>query len=138
MILRTGEVPNRIEKKETTLEETIINENYPLSNLDYWAICSVLNLSVILFTSMKSIKHLINTSWIILGENRRTPEYYFVRAPTEKDSKIGTNEIHEYSMISRGITMESMPDFQELYKDASIDEESPNFISFDTFLSEYN
>ena len=112
-----------------------MSENYPLSNLDYWAICSVLKLSVILFTSMEGIKHLINTSWVILGENQRTPEYYFIRAPTEKDSKIGINEIHEYSMITRGITMEEMPDFQEIYKDASIDEESLNFISFENFLS---
>ena len=117
------------------MKVTIISEQYPLSNLDYWAICSVLNLSVILFTSMKTIKHLIHTSWVILGENQRTPEYYFIRAPTEKDSKIGINEIHEYSMITRGITMEEMPDFQEIYKDASIDEESLNFISFENFLS---
>jgi len=128
----------KIEKNETSLESTIISENYPLSNLDYWVICSVLNLSVILFTSMEGIKHLIKTSWIILGENKKTPEYYFIRAPTEKESKKGVNEIHEYRMISRGITMEEMEDFQEIYKDASMDEESLNFISFETYLSEYN
>ena len=125
----------KIEQQKTSLDTTIMSENYPLSNLDYWAICSVLKLSVILFTSMEGIKHLINTSWVILGENEKTQEYYFIRAPTEKESKKGVNEIHEYRMITPGITMEEMEEFQEIYKDASM-EESLNFISFENYLSE--
>jgi hypothetical protein len=127
----------KITKKQATLEETIISDIYPLSNLDYWLISSTLGLPVILFTSMKSIKHLLNgASWLRLGENKdfSKREYYFIRAPTEKDSKIGVNEIHPYSMITPGISLEEMPEFQEVFGDANM-EESINLINLETYFS---
>uniref|UniRef100_A0A6C0HZ18 Uncharacterized protein n=1 Tax=viral metagenome TaxID=1070528 RepID=A0A6C0HZ18_9ZZZZ len=130
------DIMQKIAKKETTLEQSIMSL-YPLSNLDYWILCENFNLPVILFTSMKNIKNLINNvSWLRLGENRnfKKREYYFVRAPTEKDSKRGTKQIHGYSMITPGIKFEDMPDFQEVYSNASIDE-SDNLINFETYLS---
>lgn len=127
----------KVAKKETNLEDVIMSNMYPLSNLDYWAICRDLKLPVILFTSMKSIKHLLEVSWLRLGENTdyRNLEYYFIRAPTEKDSKKGVNEVHAYSLITPGISMEDMQGFQEIYGDA-IMEESDNLIDLPTYLSE--
>ena len=108
----------KVTKKQAILEEIIMSDMYPLSNLDYWVLCKVLKLPVILFTSMKSIKNLLNgKSWIQLGESAsfKHLEYYFIRAPTETFSKTGVNEIHGYSMIVPGIPMEEMQDFQEEY-----------------------
>jgi hypothetical protein len=127
----------KVAKKQATLEETIMSAMYPLSNLDYWVLCDVLKLPVILFTSMKNIKHLLNgESWIRLGEseNYRKLDYYFIRAPTETDSKRGVNEIHAYSMITPGISLEEMSDFQVIYSDATIDE-SINLIDLKTYLA---
>jgi len=127
----------KVAKKQATLEETIMSDMYPLSNLDYWALCEVLKLPVILFTSMKNIKHLLNgESWVRLGESASIKhlEYYFIRAPTETFSKTGVNEIHGYSMIVPGISMEDMPDFQEEYGNAVMDE-SINLIDFKTYLA---
>ena len=90
---------------------------------------------------MKNIKHLLNVSWIRLGENSnfRKREYYFVRAPTETESRKGVNEIHSYSMITPGISMEEMPEFQEVYENVSTEEEgekeSNNLIDLKSYLS---
>jgi hypothetical protein len=131
------DIMEKISKKHATLEEIIMSDQYPLSNLDYWAICESLKLPVILFSSMKYIKHLLNdVSWIRLGENMQTREYYFIRAPTEKESKTGTNEVHAYSMIPLGLLMEEMPDFQEAYQNA-FQEESNSVISFGEYVSSF-
>jgi hypothetical protein len=134
----------KIAKKETTMEETIMSGMYPLSNLDYWVLCEVLKLPVILFSSLKIKNLLKDVSWVRLGENNdyKKPEYYFIRAPTEKESKKGVNAIYAYSIIysidknriKMGINLNELSGFQDVYESATENEEL-NLIDLEIYLS---
>jgi len=111
------DVSNQIRDGKLTLEDAIMNSGFYLCNIDIWAICDELQLPVILFTSMKKMKHLSNdVSWIRLGKNEMTGKYWFIRAPTEPDGT--SNMVLNYSIITQGFTLEEIGKFKDKYETA--------------------
>jgi hypothetical protein len=126
------DLSNQIHGGKITLEDAIMNSGFHLCNIDIWAICSELELPVILFTSMKKIKHLINdVSWIRLGKNEMMFKFWFIRAPTEPD---GThNTVLKYTMITQGYSLDEIGKFKEKYETA-LQEKDNHMIEFVDYL----
>jgi 3-hydroxybutyryl-CoA dehydrogenase len=105
---------NSVDKGVISLEDAVMQETYPLSNMDYWVLAESLRLPIILFTSMKKIKHIMDgISWLKLGENSASKYLFFVRAPTESD--LPKNAIYPYTMITPGLMWTEVPEFQKKY-----------------------
>jgi len=84
------------EKQKQAFEEWILSESYFITDLDIWVLSQERELPIILFTST-SLKNLLEgTEWIIMGNNVKTPKYYFIRAY----ASIKEGEYHDYHIIS--------------------------------------
>jgi hypothetical protein len=79
---------NRVRTKRIDLDALIKSEEYYLTNLDFWALASILNLPIILFStySLKSLA--LDVEWVTLGGNPETDSYFFLRSPLRVDKQI--------------------------------------------------
>jgi hypothetical protein len=126
------EISDKVRDGKMTMEDAIMSDGFYLCNIDYWVICNELQLPVILFTSMKKLKHLMdNISWIELGKNEHIGKYWFIRAPTEPDGT--SNVILNYSMITQGYTMDEIEKFKDKY-DTAVNEKSNHLIELLDYL----
>jgi hypothetical protein len=91
--------------KGTTLESIIMSDSYYITDLDWWMLCSVIKLPLILFSST-SLKYLSNTvSWLRLGSSGKPDEkYYFVRSPLE----YVVNTPSSYHLLSEAIALSDL------------------------------
>ena len=79
---------HRVRTNRITLDALIKSEEYYLTNLDFWALSSILNLPILLF-STKNLKILgLEVDWVTLGGNPETDSYFFIRSPVKVDKKI--------------------------------------------------
>lgn len=75
---------DKVIKSHITIENLIMSEDYFLTNLDLWALSSLFNLPVLLFSSKNLENMSLNVKWIALGGDRMRDTYFFVRASVEK------------------------------------------------------
>ena len=71
-------------KNHITIENLIMSEDYFLTNLDLWALASLFNLPVLLFSSKNLENMSLNVKWIVMGGDRTRDTYFYVRASVEK------------------------------------------------------
>ena len=126
------DISDMVRNGKATLQEAIMSSGFYLSNIDIWALAREYMLPIILFTSMKKIKHLLDdVSWVRLGKNDGIGRYWFIRAPTEPDGT--SNTVFGYSMINESFELEGLNQFKAKY-DAAVEENSKNVVDFSDFL----
>jgi len=118
-------VSNRI-----TLEDMIMSEEYFLTNLDLWAISSILNLPILLFSSKNLENLLLNVKWITLGGNREKSAFFAVRSSIEK----GT--VPQYHLINPSHRLNKLNN--NFYGMINNPEYAENNLSFETYLDTHN
>jgi hypothetical protein len=121
-----------LEKKQT-FEEMIRSDAYYLSTIDYWVLATSMKLPIILSSTKSSIKHLIDVSWLRLGENENLGVYYFIRAPTENDDT--RDYVYSYNMISHPFALDDLGDFKSVFEEEAEDPGSMHFIEVDEFMN---
>ena len=75
---------DKVNKNHITIENLIMSEDYFLTNLDLWALASLFNLPVLLFSSKNLENMSLNVKWIVMGGDRTRDTYFYVRASVEK------------------------------------------------------
>jgi len=128
-----GSMAKSVLEKKQTFEQMIRSDAYYLSNIDYWVLATSMKLPIILFSTKPSIKHLIDVSWLRLGENENLGVYYFIRAPTENDDI--RNVIYSYNMISHPFALDDLGDFRSVYEKKLEDPDSMHFVGVDDFMN---
>lgn len=118
------------EQKAAALERAIFNDEYFITDLDWWVLARSTKLPVILFSSTV-LKHLLITvDWIRLGGGAKEP-YYFVRSPAD----LRTHPIPNYHVVTPAYT------FSELRSDVFVKAErgdpaySNNMQTLDQYLT---
>jgi len=120
---------DKIMNGKATLQEVIMSSGFYLGNIDIWALAREYMLPIILFTSMKKIKHLLDdVSWVRLGKNDSTGRFWFIRAPTEPDGT--SNTVFGYSLINEAYQLKQF----KLKYELAVEENSNNVIDFSDFL----
>ena len=92
------EIVDNIRANKYTLQDIIISEGYFLTNLDLWIISIVLQLPIILFSSVKLKSFSDLENWIYLYKFDKPTTYFYIRASTEQDV-IG-NYLPQYHIIT--------------------------------------
>jgi hypothetical protein len=113
---------------KVTLENLIVSEEYYLTNLDIWALSSLLKLPILLFSS-KPIRNLfVNAKWCLLAGDKNTQKYFFIRSPVD------TGIVPEYNLIIPTYKLEELNGFFETMNNQEFIE---NNISFEMYLQQY-
>ena len=118
---------NKIVKNEIQLDDYILSEEYYLTNLDLWALASLFNLPVILFTSTTLQNLNLEQKWILLGGNPKTNTYFFVRSPAD------TGSVPYYHLITPAYHLRELK--QGFYDQLEDLETQPNRITLEAYLS---
>lgn len=115
---------DKVVTSRLSLEDLIMSEEYFLTNLDLWAIASLFNLPILLFSS-KNLENLsMNVNWVILGGNRASDTYYCIRSSVEK----GT--IPQYHLVKPGYKLSSLNNFEGMVGSTSYIENNLDFVTY--------
>ena len=89
----------------SSLQNIIRSEEYYLSDLDWWILCSTLNLPVMLFAGT-NLKNMVSEKWLFLSSTLEDihSNMYFVRSDTVRES----NHPAKYSVISPQVQVEQL------------------------------
>ena len=118
----------RVIKNEIKLDDLIMSEEYYITNLDLWAIASIFNLPILLF-SQKPLANLgLSVQWVILGGNRHIDNYFCVRSPANNI------QMPEYHLITPSCKLNDIKGFNAMVNNTEYIE---NNLDFDTYLNTY-
>jgi hypothetical protein len=124
---------SNIEKGKTTLEQTILDEMYYLTDLDIWMFSVHAKIQVCIFSNNKKKLKGIDESleWLIVGNNYFKENYYFVRSPP-----ILRNEPSSYNIIETSFSLLELHEFGKIVKNMVLNKTvQPNIQSLETYLT---
>ena len=120
---------NRVIKNQVNFEDLIMSEEYYITDLDLWAIASLLNLPILLF-SHNPLKTLgLSVNWVILGGKTMVDNYYCIRSPTN------TRTFPEYHLITPAHKLMELNGFEQMINNP---EYAENNLDFGTYLNTHN
>ena len=122
--------------KKTTFEHVIFNDDYYITDLDLWVICTSMQIPVILFSSTK-LKYLIgNIDWLRLSSGKGDPneKYFFIRSPVN----VQPNQSPNYQMIHQPYSFSELKNDTFIKADRGDPAFSENITSLDVFLSKFH
>jgi len=118
----------RVIKNEIKLDDLIMSEEYYITNLDLWAIASIFNLPILLF-SQKPLTNLgLSVQWVVLGGDRIIDNYYCIRSP------VNNKELPEYHLITPACKLNEIVGFSNMVNN---NEYAENNLTFDTYINTY-
>jgi hypothetical protein len=129
------ELMTKVKSKTLTLEEAIFNDDYYLTDMDYWVFCNYNKIPVILFssTTLKYLSNVIN--WLHIGGQSRTNErYYFIRSPVDRR----LNEGSSYHLLMPSVSLENMKNNMFVEARDGKSEYQNNWQSIDNYLLKYH
>ena len=71
-----------LQQDPSKLEDWIMSEEYFLSDLDIWMLASAIPLPIMLFSPANLKSLMLPVKWVILGGDRTTDRYYYIRSPS--------------------------------------------------------
>ena len=111
-----------IMKGNRDLETVLMDENYFISDLDWWVFCSVARLPVVLFSSTSLKQLALQSNWLILNRGN-TRKYFFVRTSSTTPTS--------YHLIEEQYGFEDLKS-ENMFKDAEQGRE--NMMSLSEYL----
>ena len=118
----------RVIRNEINLEDLIMSEEYYITNLDLWAIASIFNLPILLF-SQKPLANLgLSVQWVVLGGDRIIDNYYCIRSPAN------SKELPEYHLVTPACKLSEIIGFSNMVNNP---EYAENNLTFDAYMNTY-